>query len=187
MDPRNSLSHHYLLQATDKGTWHSYIDNYYNNKFTPLKYEKINLLEIGVWWGSSIKLWHSFFPNATIFAIDPWEEGIHNIANLSRVVPLQIDGYSLDTVNKFQDNFFDIVIEDGLHNIESQIFAAQHWSNKLKPGGSLIIEDIKDANINCNLIAKSIPNSYNFTFSIFDYRSLKNRFDDVILEITKNK
>jgi hypothetical protein len=184
---RNSLSHHFLLQTTDKGTWHSYIENYYNNKFTPIRHEKINLLEIGIWWGASIKFWQSWFTNASIYAIDPWPESFDYIKDMPRVTALQVDGYSLSTVDMFEDNFFDFIIEDGPHSLETQMFAAKYWSKKIKPGGSLIIEDIKNGNTDCDIIAKSVPDMHNFTFSVHDYRRLKNRADDVILEIIKNK
>ena len=54
---------------TDKNTTHSYIPLYeklLSNKRLTAK----NVLEIGVNEGGSIKLWHDYFTNATIYGLD---------------------------------------------------------------------------------------------------------------------
>jgi hypothetical protein len=46
---------------SDKEIYHKYISNFYNEKFSKFKNEEINILEIGILYGDSIKLWDDFF------------------------------------------------------------------------------------------------------------------------------
>ena len=54
---------------TDKNTVHSYLPLYHNLLISKKESAK-NVLEIGIWNGGSIKLWHDFFPNATVYGLD---------------------------------------------------------------------------------------------------------------------
>lgn len=168
---------------SDKGTDHSYIKNYYNVRFNTLKNKRINLLEIGISRGASIKLWKDWFTDCNIVGIDhcDWADTIVNIPN---VRSFKKDAYLIETVNLFEDNFFDIIIDDGPHTLESQMFSAKHWFKKLKPGGIMVIEDI-DKFDKIDLIIRSVSEG-NFTYKIWDFREYTNRWDDVIVEILKN-
>ena len=57
---------------TDKNTVHYYLDTY-EQLFKPMRETAKNVLEIGVRDGGSMKLWHDYFPNATIYGIDNME------------------------------------------------------------------------------------------------------------------
>lgn len=180
----NSLLQQYLFMATDKGTWHSYIDHYYDAKFTPLKNEPINMVEIGVWWGASLRLWSNWFKKGFIYGIDPEPFVIDNIRDIPRVIGVCADAYLESTLALFTDGIFDIVIEDGPHTLETQCRAAMLWTKKLKPGGVLIIEDVSDPDKNAPIIESCVDkNLYNVVH--YDFRKYKNRADDYLLEITK--
>ena len=55
---------------TDKGTRHSYIPIYEELFPSENRKDIKNVLEIGIAWGGSIKLWSDYFPNAKICGID---------------------------------------------------------------------------------------------------------------------
>ena len=55
---------------TDKHTVHQYIQEYYENAFSKYKNKSISLLEIGVLYGESLKLWHDYFTNIELYGID---------------------------------------------------------------------------------------------------------------------
>jgi hypothetical protein len=169
---------------TDKGTKHNYIDGYYNKKFSNLKNESINLLEIGVRWGNSISLWRNYFDKAMIYGIDRDRNSTSfEVCNsLSNVKIYKADAYCKETLNIFEDSFFDVIIDDGPHRIESQIYSAKEWTAKLKVGGFLAIEDIQNPN-STGLIQSAAPS--NFESVIYDLRKDKNRYDDIIVEITR--
>jgi predicted O-methyltransferase YrrM len=179
-----------LKDRSDKGTTHDYISSYYNERFTPLKDASLSLLEIGVQEGYSMDLWRAWFTRAQLYAIELDEQyrqrTVERINNtFANAKAYMCDGFHADTLSLFEDNSLDYIIEDGPHTLETQIFTAQLWTKKLKPGGVLIIEDIQSPDCHCNEIIKSIENNNNLSARVFDFRNNKHRYDDVIVEITK--
>ena len=183
--------HHYinLNFNNTKHTCHGYVENYYSPLFENFdKEKKYNILEIGVRDGSSLKMWNSWFNNSKIYGVD-----IHdcNIL-LPNVFFINGDAYTKKILDTFEDNFFDMIIDDGPHNVPSQIFTIKNYINKLKHGGNIIIEDIgcKDNNGNnfspeesLNKLIESIDTNI-LEFKIFDLRN-QGQYDSIILEITK--
>jgi len=176
-------SHISFKFKTDKGTIHNYIDGYYSKKFTPLRFKNINILEIGVHDGLSIGLWRAWFTSANIYGLD---NGMYEdwkwVNTLPNVQAHLIDAYSQEALNMFRDNFFDIIIDDGPHSLDSQKYSLQNWSKKLKVGGTLIIEDIQTPGSVDNIL-RVTPS--NFKSSVYDLRKDKERYDDIILEFVK--
>lgn len=170
--------------VTDKGFVHCFIQEYYNSRFTPLKDKPIKLLELGVEYGYSMNLWLSWFTNATFVGIDPFQPATINQFNtLPNCKGINADGYIEETVNMFEDEAFDFIIEDGPHTLESQQFAAIYWTKKLKPGGLLIMEDVYPLYI--DLIVEGIRTVKNIKVVAYDFTSKTGRHDDVILEFIK--
>lgn len=124
---------------TDKESGHGYISGFYEGAFAPLRDKPIRLLEIGIAEGGSLELWRRAFPNAeAIVGIDVGE-----IPVLSEgITTIQADAYNLDFMMSL--GTFDIIIDDGSHNPEHQVFVGDNYGKLLKPGGYLIIEDIPD-------------------------------------------
>jgi hypothetical protein len=95
------------------------------------------------------------------------------------------DGYSDQVIAEHQDNFYDYVIDDGPHSLESMITAIHKWLPKVKPGGKLVIEDIQSYDwfekLEKEVELSGIPSE----FRRFDFRKNKNRSDDMIFEVTK--
>ena len=171
---------------TDKGTVHCYVQNYYDKKFTPLKDESIQLLELGVEYGYSMKLWTTWFTNANFVGIDPFQPNtIDHFNTLANCRGISADGFVEDTVNLFEDGTFDFIIEDGPHSLETQLFAAKHWISKLKSGGFLIIEDLQKPDTDIPSIVDHVKNIKNIQISVYDFRPKTGRHDDVIIEIEK--
>lgn len=171
---------------TDKGTYHCFIQEYYNQKFTPLKNTPICLLELGVEYGYSIDLWRSWFTDLTLVGIDPYQPNtIKRINSFPGSKGIEADGYTEETVNMFSDNTFDFIIEDGPHTLPTQIFAAKHWVNKLKPGGFLIIEDVQHPDTDVKSIVDEIKHIKNVQVLLYNFGLKTGRRDDVIIEIQK--
>jgi predicted O-methyltransferase YrrM len=121
----------------DKGML-GYIDQFYDPLFSPKKDTTLSLLEIGVAFGGSIRMWRDYFTNAVITGIDPFVD----FPKEERTVFLKIDAYTQSTVDMFQDGSFDIVIDDGPHSFDSMVYFLQNYLPKVKSGGILILEDI---------------------------------------------
>jgi len=188
----NELNH-----KSDKGTTHDYIDGYYSNEFSPKKDSKIELLEIGVQDGASIHLWDKYFTNATIIGLDINEYFvIECLSNSGYIHWLDLNDNQLKTrvkicdayddkyVNEFEDNRFDYIIDDGPHTVQSQITFIQKYLKKVKIGGKLIIEDIQ-SEYDLFLLTEEAKKT-GMIYKVYDMRPNKGRYDDIILEITKN-
>jgi len=136
---------------TDKWTDHYYVQHIYEDLFAQFNHKKINFLEIGVFNGESMKLWHDYFVNAkNIVGIDIFTRT--TIEEVSK----NLKGYdvdlhkinSKDDINKIREfskkykDGFDIIIDDGSHWYRSQIDTYKNFKNMMNPGGVYIIEDI---------------------------------------------
>ena len=119
--------------------WHlGYIDTFYNDFLESKWDKKINLLEIGVWEGGSIKLWVDYFNNTSnIHAGDicPFEE-------ITGAISVVGDLYSPEVINIFKEDYFDIIIDDVPHTPESFELLVRGYYSKVKKDGFIIIEDI---------------------------------------------
>jgi hypothetical protein len=129
----------YDYYPTDKDTKHTYL-NFYEVLFNKYKNKKINLFEVGIKYGGSIRLWEDYFPDANIFACD--------IKEISECVPLIRTVKFIESIRKmdfsvFNKNPLDIAIDDGSHLLADQIFFVESVYPKMKEGGLLIIEDVK--------------------------------------------
>ena len=136
-----SINEYKDIHNTDKFTL-GYVDEFYDMLFTPIRNDVKNVLEIGIQYGPSIKLWRDFFPNAQICGAD-----IGKLVDLSgedRITAYYSDAYTKTMSNSFEDNKFDIIIDDGPHTYESMVFFLQNYLSKVKPGGYLVVEDIID-------------------------------------------
>lgn len=177
--------------GTDKNTIHSYVENFYEDKFLTYKDKNVSLLEIGIQGGASLKLWKEYFSNCNkIVGVDISEENVHpNYKNIPGVEYFFGDAYSDEIVNQL-DNF-DIIIDDGPHSENSQIIFIEKYLPKLNSGGILIIEDVQNIN-SIDKFIKIFETYYNndnsdsyYTLETIDLRNKKNRYDDLIFIIEK--
>lgn len=169
---------------TDKGTTHDYIKGWYSDEFTPKKKDKLNILEIGVSKGDSLILFRDWFINSKITGIDNLQQQTPNetefIRNIKDVELILQNAYSEDTVNMFEDEYFDYIIDDGPHTLDSQIYSVKYYFQKVKLGGKLIIEDVNEFEYR-----KKFFDELNIPYDIIDLRNNKGRFDDVLLIFKK--
>jgi FkbM family methyltransferase len=167
---------------TDKFWLHSYLDSY-ENLFYKFRNRDVNLLEIGVHNGDSIKLWQKYFNDkSNIYGIDiTLNNLLHDLVSEDNVTLIckNIKNFNKSILNPIM---FDIIIEDSTHNMEDQIKVFEIFKDRLKPDGILVIEDIAPNAYDYFLkLSEKIPNS-----KLIDLRHIKNRFDDVLF-IYENK
>jgi SAM-dependent methyltransferase len=174
---------------SDKGTLHDYIDSYYSNEFTNKRLEKLSILEIGVRRGDSLNLLSKWFINSDIIGIDNGSEihqsNVEFIKTLSNTKLFLENAYVDSTINKFENDSFDYIIDDGPHTLETQIISIEKWLKKIKPGGKLIIEDIQSIDDLNKLVLYA--NDTDMKWEVYDLRNNKGRYDDVLLFIEKIK
>lgn len=183
---------------TDKNTIHSYLD-LYQSLMVSIQYDAKNVLEIGIGDGGqgidnggSIKLWHDYFINAKIHALDIcskdriWE----GIKDKERIILYELtDAYNEDLfkINFIDKNIkLDMALDDGPHSLESMKKFITMYSPILSDIGILIIEDVQDMSW-LEQLKSVVPEELKQFVSTYDLRHIKDRYDDIVFVINKNK
>lgn len=125
----------YEYYPTDKDTHHNYLITY-SELFCKWEKENINILEVGVWKGGSMKLFEEYFVNANIIGYDI----IQPEMPLNRAKVIIKDFYGIDT-SELPD--LTIAIDDGPHGIHDQLNFVRIVYPKIVKGGVLIVEDVR--------------------------------------------
>lgn len=173
---------------TDKNTRHSYLDTY-EKLLISKKYTAKNILEIGIGIGGSIKLWHDYFTNADIYGLDIQYENVYDeIKNKERIILTCTDAYNENVFNTrfLHKTKYDMILDDGPHTLESMKQCIRLYSQVLTDDGIMIIEDVQDWDW-IELLYISVPNYLKKYVEIYDLRTNKNRYDDILFVINKNK
>lgn len=174
--------------GTDKATDHSY-DEFYYNEFLKYKNKNILLLEIGVQYGGSALLWHDFLPRSNLVLLDQINQIDQNVLNNLKDIRYEfysMDAFCEDSVGKLKNLYkgFDIIIDDGPHSLDSQIFTIKNYLPLLKQGGTLVIEDIQNYDY-VEKIMKSVGDLPHKSCELVDLRHVKNRYDDLLIVVKK--
>jgi cephalosporin hydroxylase len=150
-----------------------------------------NILEIGVCFGGSIKLWSDFFTNANVHGLDIMniDDVWNGIKNNERIILYtSIDAYD-ETF--FNTNFLDknikcdFMLDDGPHSLESMIQFIKLYSKIMTDDGILIIEDVQSIDWIDTLI-NAVPEHLKSYINIYDLREIKGRYDDIVFTIVPN-
>jgi hypothetical protein len=124
--------------GSDKGTLKHNYTPVYEAHLAKLKSEPINLLEIGVACGASLKMWSRYFPYGRITGVDIRPE----CADLCKGYP-NIEIKIADATKAPLLGDWDVIVDDGSH-ISGHIVKAFDrqwpWLNK---GGFYFIEDLR--------------------------------------------
>jgi hypothetical protein len=161
---------------------HNY-DAFYNNLFENIKDDKLNILEIGIDSGGSLKLFHDYFINSVIYGIDIVDNWKNiKVHNYSRIKTFYFDAYDENNWNKLPIDKFDFIIDDGPHTYESQLFFLNHFDKLLNDNGMLILEDIPYFNLERLLNENTLDNN---KIAIYNWYKETERFDDIIITYKK--
>jgi len=130
---------------------HGY-SKFYTTYLQNYKDKKINILEIGSFAGASAAAFTKYFRNADVFCFDV------NISNF-KYKSKKIHVYGVDIndkkkikkilnqiFNKHKFNFFDLIIDDGSHNLSDILFGLKLFYHLVKKNGLYVIEDFKHPN-----------------------------------------
>lgn len=171
-----------LNLVTDKNSLHSYCDHFYEQEFKRYKNKTIKLVEIGVDQGGSLMLWANYFTMGQITGVDVEWRGncIEDCKKYQNISLMQCNAY--DYSFAANTTKIDILIDDGPHSLDSQLFTVKILSNKINPGGILIIEDI-ESDANLQALINAVPFHLKPYVEVKDLRSIKNRYDDLMLII----
>ena len=176
---------------TDKNTTHSYLP-LYDKLLKSKKDTAKNVLEVGIFSGGSIKLWHDYFTNATVYGLDisPIYKIWDGIKNNERII-LHAYTNAYDTTF-FNKNFLnkgikcDFMLDDGPHSLESMIQFIKLYSQIMTDDGILIIEDVQDWSW-IDTLKNEVPEHLKQYINVYDLRPNKNRYDDIVFTIDRSK
>jgi hypothetical protein len=140
--PLPSLDSIGLKFATDKSSQvHDYL-SFYEPFLGALRQHPIRLLEIGVMFGSSLRMWQEYFPNALIVGADV-HPGV-KVHGDSRIMTEIVDQSNVEALVRLALRYgpFDVIVEDGSHRWEHQITSLKTLFPFVKNGGYYIAEDL---------------------------------------------
>lgn len=109
----------------------------YEKFFAPLKNDRINLLEIGVHEGASLKTWNDYFKQAWVVGMDTTvtEKAKESLIHI-------IEGDASKDFDKLPPVDWDIIIDDGSHLQDEVMNSFWGLWDSVKPGGYYVIEDL---------------------------------------------
>jgi hypothetical protein len=162
----NRLTQLGVFHGTDKATYHKYTDTY-EPYFA--KYVNPTILEIGVYKGASIKMLTDFYYHqCTIVAFDRGDQlEFHNyFANVHMVKGDQSVRSDLKSAGTYGP--FDIIIDDGSHQVEHQLISFAALFPYLKAGGIYVLEDLQTSHekVAVHFNAKGLPSTMVFLESV---------------------
>ena len=115
-----------------------YFENFYDEFLSSMYGTNLTMLEIGVKDAGSIALWRQFFgPESKLYGGD-----INHFREVPGVISVIGDLYSDQMVSSFPENYFDLIIDDGPHTLESFNDLLDKYYSRLKTGGYIIVEDV---------------------------------------------
>jgi len=122
--------------------WSNYGD-IYDKHFAPFRDQPINILEIGVLRGGSMRMWEKYFPNANIFGIDIDKDCLQYQSDRTKIfIGDQSDVSFLRNV-KAKIPRIDILIDDGSHRAKDQKATFEEMYYHVRKPGVYLIEDIE--------------------------------------------
>ena len=180
-----SSLHQFDNKWTYKNTLHSYFDTY--DDLFKSRRDVENVLEVGVREGGSMRMWCGYFEKAHVTGVEINENVINHdvLKGYEGRYTIKIgDAYNKEFIETFQNQKFDIIIDDGSHEYLHVVEFMKNYIDLLTPDGILIIEGIQNILL-CDLLTEIVPECYKSYVKIIDLHSVKGRYDDVLFVIDK--
>ncbi len=101
------------------------------------------VLEIGIGGGASLLMWRDFFPNAQIYGADILPLALYNDERIKSFI---CDQTNKEDLQRLVDNIgpdVDLIVDDGSHKTEDQIFTCLTLMPIVNKKVIYIIEDVK--------------------------------------------
>lgn len=158
------------------GPGHTYAQ-FYDLLFAKWRTLPIDFLEIGINKGGSLKMWREFFTSAetiTGFDIQPSFDPFTPSEMIETHILNAHDEQQV--VGAIGDQTFDIIIDDGPHEAESQVAMYHQYKHRVKKGGLYVVEDVQDIAGQWELFNALEPKP-----TIIDRRWRNGQYDDVLL------
>ena len=127
-----------VKHRTDKAT-HGYL-NTYEMYFDRINIDILDVLEIGVRTGASLRMWSEHWPYNNIDGVDINPDCLkHSTERISVFIGNQTDREFLDTLR----SSYDLIIDDGSHINKWTVETFDYLFPRLNKGGIYILEDMQ--------------------------------------------
>jgi hypothetical protein len=189
--------------GSDKGTgWHNYTI-FYDEKFRQIRDKKIKVFELGLGTnnpnlpssmgvngkpGASLRGWKEFFPSADVFGADI---DTNILFEEDRIKTFYCDQRNEKVISEMWNNehlkdiTFDIIIDDGLHEVSANITFLKNSYHKLNKNGIYIIEDVANSQVNSfKNELENLSKNYNFKYEIKIIENHQNKLDNNLIVIS---
>jgi len=144
----NTLNDLFDLYGSDKGSAKHNYGPVYESYLEPFRQYSVNLLEIGVLRGSSMRAWRDYFPDAKLWGLDIDPRSTAHMQNehgINLMIGSQDDNSVLDRLASDAGDGFDIIIDDGSHMVDHIIASLTFLFPLMHPGGIYIVEDLLES------------------------------------------
>lgn len=140
----NPLRAFFNARTTGRGIWKwdHYFDVYHRH-FERFRSDEVHILEIGIYSGGSLDMWHEYFGSrCRVYGVDIHEECLRYATESTRV--FIGDQANRDFWGRFRQEVpaLDIVVDDGGHQPEQQRVSLEELLPHLRPGGVYVVEDL---------------------------------------------
>lgn len=127
--------------TTDKGVIGHHYLQWYERYAERMRESAKLVLEIGIDLGKSHRMWRDYFPNARVIGLDSDRQYVVDLGpRIQTILGNQNDPHMMNLLAL--DGPFDLIVDDGSHIPQHQIYSFQQLFSSVAPGGVYIIEDI---------------------------------------------
>jgi hypothetical protein len=130
-----------VAEGTDKTFLSNDYLTHYSRLFETKRHDDMNLLEIGVWEGASLRTWRNYFTRAKIIGVDVQQQCLRYQDDRIKIeIGSQDDEVFLTRIaEEFKPT---IIIDDGSHVSDHQIVSLETLFPLMMPGGIYVVEDL---------------------------------------------
>jgi hypothetical protein len=193
-------------EGSDKGNGHHNYSKIYHELFKDIREHPINIFELGVGSnnpyinsnmglngkpGASLRGWSKYFALAKVYGADIDGNIVNGRYDTDRIKTVWVDQRSPSTIktmwDKFSDvKFFDIMIDDGLHEVRANMTFLENSHHKLSEGGIYIIEDILPHEIKIfEEKLSTFCQSNKFEYRFLDIPECQNKADNKLIILSR--
>lgn len=173
-----------VLHPMSNGIGHTYGKSYDKIFESFNRNDQLSILEIGIQKGGSLVAWKEYFNNSTIYGVDIIDSispeyrnnDFHYIFN---------DIKSNKTTEILKDLKFDIIIDDGSHELPDVLFVVSNYLKNINDKGILIIEDCQQPEFWIKEIKKLINDDYIIITSDLRNDRVNYQYDNFLIIIKK--
>jgi cephalosporin hydroxylase len=132
--------------GTDKGDVGHGFTHAYEAFLRPIRHNVRSVLEVGIGFGASLRMWASYFPNATIYGWDKLRTELKSERIVTAVVDQEDEAQlrAAWSAVEYREGGrpMDLIVDDGGHKMAQQITTFRVLFPLLSVGGLYILEDL---------------------------------------------